>query len=145
MSRCTASRGTSRPRRARCPSRRPTAWPYRATLTVGANRITAEGRLGDPVGLTAAVPEPAALRPLVVALAPGVALPAALPPLDAALRVGPGMALSDLGLTIGALDLDAHLPGLVLTRLVARAPSRGRGGGDHHRGPAGRPGGARRG
>ena len=30
------------------------AGPYRATLTIGANRITAEGGLGEPVGLTAA-------------------------------------------------------------------------------------------
>lgn len=100
-----------------------TPWPYRATLAVGPNRIMAEGRLGGPVALTAAVPEPAGLRPLAEALAPGVTLPGALPPLEASARLGPGMALSDLGVTVGPLDLGAALPGLVVTRLSARAPA----------------------
>ncbi|WP_198371881.1 AsmA family protein, partial [Roseomonas rosulenta] len=43
-------------------------WPWRATLALGPNRITAEGRLGEPMALTAAVPEPARLRPLAEAL-----------------------------------------------------------------------------
>ena len=100
-----------------------TAWPYRATLAVGANRISAEGALGAPVALRAAVPDPAALRPLAEALAQGAALPPALPPLEAAGRLGPGLVLSDLSLTVGALDLGAYVPGLALTRLVARAPA----------------------
>jgi AsmA protein len=99
------------------------AWPYRATLAVAANRITVQGVLGAPVALNAAVPDPAALRPLVEALAPGAALPPALPPLEAAGRLGPGMVPSDLSVTIGALDVGPYLPGLALTRLVAHAPA----------------------
>jgi hypothetical protein len=98
------------------------AWPYRATLAVAANRITVQGALGAPVAVNAAVPDPAALRPLVEALAPGAALPPALPPLEVAGRLGPGLKPSDLSLTIGALDLGTYLPGLALTRLAARAP-----------------------
>jgi uncharacterized protein involved in outer membrane biogenesis len=99
------------------------AWPYRATLAVAANRITVQGALGAPVAVTAAVPDPAALRPLVEALAPGAALPPALPPLELAGRLGPGLVPSDLSLTIGALDLGSYVPGLALTRLTARAPA----------------------
>lgn len=97
-----------------------TAW--RASLVVGANRIAADRAPGAPVALLAALPEPAALRPLAAALLPGVELPAALPAIDAALRVGPGMAVSALELTAGPVALDAALPGLVATRIVARAP-----------------------
>jgi AsmA protein len=97
--------------------------PWRAALAVGPNRIGADRRANEAVALTATLPDPAALRPLAEALAPGAALPAALPALEAAVRVGPGLALSDLALTIGPLALDAVMPGLVLTRLVARAPA----------------------
>ncbi|WP_230169348.1 AsmA family protein, partial [Roseomonas sp. CECT 9278] len=102
-----------------------TPWPFRAALAVGANRITAEGRLGEPVALAAIVPEPAALRPLAEALARGATLPGALPPLEAAARLAPDMALSDLAVTVGPLDLGAAMPGLVVTRLAARAPAPG--------------------
>ncbi|BDG74154.1 AsmA family protein [Roseomonas fluvialis] len=97
--------------------------PWRAALAVGPNRIAAEARPGEAVAVSATVPDPAALRPLAQAAAPGVALPASLPALEAAARVGPGLALSDLAVTIGPLALDAAMPGLVLTRLVARAPA----------------------
>jgi AsmA protein len=96
--------------------------PLRAVLAVGANRITAEGRPGAAIALAAALPEPAALRPLLTALLPGLALPEGLPPLQAAVRLGPGLAWSEASVTLGALDLGALAPGLALARLVARAP-----------------------
>jgi AsmA protein len=96
-------------------------WPYRATLAFGADRVTLEGRLGEPVAIAARIADPAALRPLAALLAPALVLPPALPPIEASLRLGPGSAVSDLLVTLGAMDLGAVVPGLAVARLSARA------------------------
>lgn len=98
-------------------------WPLRGTLTLGANRFSAEGQLGEPVALAASLPEPAALLPLVAALAPGATLPPVLPPVEASLRLGPALEPSDILLRLDAADLSALVPGLALARLDLRAPA----------------------
>ncbi|WP_198378952.1 AsmA family protein, partial [Neoroseomonas rubea] len=44
-------------------------WPIKASLAAGVNRLAAEGRMLGEIALTAALPEPAALLPLLRALA----------------------------------------------------------------------------
>ncbi|MBR0681192.1 AsmA family protein [Roseomonas eburnea] len=98
-------------------------WPLRGTLSFGANRLSAEGRLGESVVLAATLPEPAALLPLFAALVPDASLPPVLPPIEAALRLGPEFAPSDILLRLGAADLSPLVPGLALARLELRAPA----------------------
>ena len=96
-------------------------WPIRARMAAGANAITAEGSAQGPVAVSAMLPEPAALLPLLAALAPGVAPPPLLPPIEAALTLGPDRRPADLLLRLGAADLGALRSGLALRHLEARA------------------------
>ncbi|MBR0670369.1 AsmA family protein [Neoroseomonas soli] len=98
-------------------------WPLRGTLTFGGNRVSAEGRLGGTIALSAALPEPGALLALAAALAPGVALPPVLPPAEATLKLDGAWRPSDVVVRLAAADLAALAPGLALTRAELRAPS----------------------
>ncbi|MEO3473132.1 AsmA family protein [Roseomonas sp. CAU 1739] len=97
--------------------------PIRATLAAGANRLVARGRPGQGFALDAAMPDYAALRPLLAALAPAAPLPATLPALTATLRLDDD--LRPLGGTLhaAAADLAVIRPGLALTRLDLAAPA----------------------
>jgi AsmA protein len=96
--------------------------PMHVTLAAAGNRLTARGRPGAGIDFDATIPEYAALRPLLVALAPDASLPDALPEMTATLRLGAD--LRPLGGTLhaGAADLAAYRPGLQLTRLDLAAP-----------------------
>ena len=98
------------------------ALPLRGTLTFGANRLTAEGRIGETLAVSAALPEPAALRPMVAVFAPGTTLPPVLPPAEASLKLDGNLRPSDITVRQSAADLSALLPGLALARLELRAP-----------------------
>lgn len=95
----------------------------RGTLAAGANRIGFEGGIGAETRIEAAVPEPAALRPLLAGLAPGIAWPATLPPVEGSLRLSADMAPLAAALRIGATDLGAVAPGLALTALRVAMPA----------------------
>jgi len=97
-------------------------WPLRARVAAGANRVTAEGALGGPLALAATLPEPAVLLPLLAALAPGAPLPPVLPPAEASLTLGVDRVPQDMRIILGAADLGALVPGLLLTRLEASLP-----------------------
>ncbi|MBP0462622.1 AsmA family protein [Roseomonas sp. PWR1] len=101
-----------------------TPWPIKASLAAGANRIAAEGRMLGDIALAAALPEPAALLPLLRAIAPGIAPPPLIPPIEARLALGPGFAPGALSVTLGAMDLGTLAPGLSLARatLAMAAP-----------------------
>lgn len=97
--------------------------PSRASLAAGRNRILAEGAIGREIALTATLPEPAALRPLIAALAPALRLPAVLPPLEGALRLAPDLRPLALTLRAGPLDLAAVAPGLSLGAITLAMPA----------------------
>lgn len=97
--------------------------PLRARLAAGRNSLAAEGRPGTPVTLDAALPDAAALRPLIAALAPDLVLPATLPEIAAQLRLGPDGQPVAATLQAGAADLAALHDGLALTRLEASLPA----------------------
>lgn len=96
--------------------------PIRATISTGGNHLTAQGRPGAPVSFEAAIPDYAALRPLLAALAPTMALPPTLPPITATLRLGPDLRPVAATLQAGEADLAAYRPGLRLARLNLTAP-----------------------
>lgn len=98
----------------------------RGALTAGANRIGFEGGLGAETRIEAAVPDPAALRPLLAGLAPGIAWPAALPPVEGSLRLAADMALLSASLRLGAMDLGPVAPGLALAALSVSMPAQDR-------------------
>lgn len=97
--------------------------PSRASLVAGRNRIVAEGAMGQEVTLTATLPEPAALRPLLASLVPGLTLPEALPVLEGTLRLAPDFKPLALTLRTGALDLAAVAPGLSVSALTVAMPA----------------------
>lgn len=101
-------------------------WPVKFSVTAGANRIGAEGNALGDLTVTAALPEPAALLPLLRAVAPGVAPPPVLPPFEARIALRAGFQPGRIEATLGAADLAALLPGLALTRatLAMDAPDR---------------------
>ncbi|MBR0652130.1 AsmA family protein, partial [Roseomonas terrae] len=100
----------------------PAPAPIRATLATGGNRLAAQGRPGAGLAFEATLPDYAALRPLLVALAPQAPLPAVLPPLSGTLRLGADLLPLAATLQAGAADLAALRPGLRLTRLDVAAP-----------------------
>lgn len=97
-------------------------WPLRARLASGANSLSAEGAAGGPFAITATLPEPAALLPLLAALAPDAPMPPMLPPAEASLILDADLAPRDMNLRFGPADLGALAPGLLLTRLEASLP-----------------------
>lgn len=98
-------------------------WPLQGMLTIGGNSISAEGRLGESLTVSATLPEPAPLLPLLAALAPDATVPQALPPVEASLKLDAAWRPSNIVLRLGAADLSALAPGLALARLELRAPS----------------------
>ncbi|GGJ04402.1 AsmA family protein [Neoroseomonas lacus] len=96
--------------------------PIRATISTGGNHLTAQGRPGAAISFEATIPDYAALRPLLAALAPTMALPPALPPITATLRLGPDLRPVAATLQAGEVDLAAYRPGLRLARLNLAAP-----------------------
>lgn len=98
------------------------AAPIRATLAAGGNRLSVQGRPGAGIGFEATVPDYAALRPLLAALAADAPLPASLPDFTASLRLGPDLRPLGGALRAGAADLGAIRPGLRLARLDLTAP-----------------------
>ncbi len=101
-------------------------WPVKVAVTAGANRIGAEGDATGDLALTAALPEPAALLPLLRAVAPGIAPPPVLPTIEARVALRAGFQPGRIEATLGAADLAALAPGLALTRatLAMAAPDR---------------------
>ena len=97
--------------------------PARLRLAAGGNRLVAEGATGGEITLSAALPAPAALRPLLAALAPGFALPEALPALEGTARLGPDLRPLAVTLRAGAIDLSALAPGLALGALSLAMPA----------------------
>jgi uncharacterized protein involved in outer membrane biogenesis len=97
--------------------------PIRATISTGGNHLNAQGRPGAAIGFEAAIPDYAALRPLLAALAPDMALPATLPPITATLQLGPDLRPASATLQAGEADLAAWRPGLRLARLTLAAPA----------------------
>ena len=97
--------------------------PLRATLAAGTNRLTIEGRPDAGFALDATLPDAAALRPLMAALAPAAPLPQTLPALTAQLRLSPDGQPLAATLHSDAVDLGMFRPGLALTRLDIAAPA----------------------
>lgn len=96
--------------------------PIRATISTGGNHLIALGRPGAAISFDAALPDYAALRPLLAALAPEMALPPTLPPVTATLQLGPDLRPVAATLQAGEADLAAYRPGLRLARLDLAAP-----------------------
>lgn len=97
--------------------------PVQARLSLGANTLGAEGTPGQDLRVTAALPEPDALRPLIALLVPGLPAARGLPPLEAGLTLDPALHPRDLEARLGATDLADILPGLALTRARLRVPA----------------------
>jgi AsmA protein len=100
-------------------------WPLRVRLAAGANSLAAEGAVGGPFALTATLPEPAALLPLLAALVPDAPVPPLLPAAEASLTLDADLAPREMRVRLGAADLGALVPGLLLTRLEASLPHLG--------------------
>ncbi len=97
--------------------------PIHATLAIGGIRLAArQDRPGEGIAVEAEIPDYAALRPLLAALAPDAPLPATLPPVTASLRLGADLRPLGGTLRAGEADLVAIRPGLRLTRLDLAAP-----------------------
>lgn len=101
----------------------PAEGALRAALAAGANRLAVERGAGGTLRVTAALPEPALLAPILAALAPDLPPGLPLPPAEAALTLDAALGPTAATLRLGAADLSPLLPGLGLRQAELRAPA----------------------